>query len=85
VGVSADDQETSDRFGASLDLPYPMVGDPAGRILKAYEVRWPLIGVAHRVTYLVGADRRVQQVIRGERDADHHVAEACAFVARPRR
>jgi len=62
-----------------------MVGDPEGKVLVAFGVRWPLIGLARRVTYVIGADRRVQAVIRGELDADNHVTEACAFVARPPR
>ena len=80
MGVSKDPQETSDRFRESLELPYPMVGDPEGKILSAYEVRWPLLGLARRVTYAIGPDRRILEVIRGELDADRHVVEACALV-----
>jgi peroxiredoxin Q/BCP len=80
VGVSKDPQETSDRFRDSLGLPYPMVGDPEGKILSGYEVRWPLIGLARRVTYVIGPAPRIREVIRGELDADRHVAEACALV-----
>jgi thioredoxin-dependent peroxiredoxin len=83
VGVSRDTQETNDRFGTSLGLSYPIVGDPGGSILKAYDVRWPLIGLARRVTYVVGGDRRVREVIRGELSALGHVEGACAFVAKP--
>ena len=60
-----------------------MVGDPDGEVVRAYGVGWPLIGLARRVTYVVDGDRKVREVIRGERDADRHVAEACAFVAKP--
>ena len=80
MGVSKDPQETSDRFRDSLGLPYPMVGDPEGKILSAYEVRWPLIGLARRVTCVIGPAPRIREVIRGELDADRHVAEACALV-----
>lgn len=83
VGVSRDTQETNDRFRASLGLSYPIVGDPRGSVLKSYDVRWPLIGLARRVTYVVGSDRRVQEVIRGEMGATAHVESACAFVAKP--
>lgn len=84
MGVSNDTQETSDRFAKSLDLPYPLVGDPDGEILRDYKARWPILGLARRVTYLVGRDRRVETAYHSERDAESHVAEACAFVARPR-
>ena len=60
-----------------------MVADPDGAVVRAWGVGWPLIGLARRVTFVVGRDRKVREVVRGERDADKHVAEACAFVAKP--
>jgi peroxiredoxin len=84
VGVSRDGQEANDRFRESLGLPYPLVGDPKGRIAAAYEVRWPLIGLAKRITYVVGKDRTVQMAFHSERDPAAHAEEVCTFVARPR-
>jgi len=78
VGVSADDQETSDRFAASLDLPFPLVGDPKGKILRAWGVRVPVLGLVRRVTFGVGKDRRVRWVHESQLDAESHVATACA-------
>ncbi len=80
IGVSADAQETADRFRESLDLPFPVVGDQSGDILRAYEVRWPLIGVARRGTYVVGRDRRIRWAYESQRKVDEHVAQACAVV-----
>jgi peroxiredoxin len=37
IGVSADSQETQDRFAKSLELPYPLVGDPVGTVREATE------------------------------------------------
>ena len=84
MGVSIDSQETNDRFAKSLELPYLLVGDPDGEILRAYQVSWPIVGLARRVSYRVGRDRRVETAYHSELDAESHVAEACAFVARPR-
>ncbi len=80
VGVSADSQQTSDRFAEALELPYPLVGDPAGEILRAYKVRWPWIGVARRVTYVIGRDRRIQLAFASQFDTAAHVSQACALV-----
>jgi thioredoxin-dependent peroxiredoxin len=80
IGVSADAQDTSDRFRKSLDLPFPTVGDPSGSILRAYRVRWPLIGLARRVTYVVGRDRRIRSAYESQHKVDQHVAQACAVV-----
>jgi peroxiredoxin Q/BCP len=83
VGVSKDPQETSDRFRRSLDLPYPLVGDAKGAILRAYKVRWPLVGLARRVTYVVGRDRKIRQALHSEFDIDSHLAMSCACAAGP--
>jgi peroxiredoxin len=79
--VSADEQETADRFRASLELPYPLVGDPRGAVLKAWGVRIPVIGLARRVTFVVDPDRRIRHRYENNRDADSHVPEACAVIA----
>ena len=76
VGVSADSQETNDRFRQSLDLPYPLLGDKGGRIARAYGVRWPLIGLARRGSFLVGRDRKLRAAFVSELDAEAHVTKA---------
>lgn len=55
VGVSTDDEQTQCRFAESMRTPFPIVGDPQRSISRAYDVLWPLVGLAHRVTYVVGA------------------------------
>jgi len=79
--VSADSQQRNEDFRKSLELPYPLVGDPGGAILRAYKVRWPLVGLAQRVSYVVGRDRKIESAYHSELDADAHVARACE--ARP--
>jgi peroxiredoxin Q/BCP len=57
------------------------VGDPEGKIRKAYKVQWPLLGIARRVTYVVGPHRKVLSVHHGERDTTAHVARAREVVS----
>lgn len=79
VGVSSDPQRTSDEFRRSLDLPFPLVGDPNAEIISAYDVKWPLVKLAHRVTYLIRQDRTIGAVHKSARDIDSHVQLACTF------
>ena len=78
--MSKDDQATADRFRAALELPYPLVGDPKGEILRAYDVRVPVLGLARRVTFVIGTDQRIQGVHESAFDALSHVATACHLV-----
>lgn len=82
VGISADRTDTSERFCREFDLPYPIVGDAEGAILRAYQVRWPVIGLARRVSYVIGPDRKVHLAYRSERDVDGHVNQAVAEALR---
>jgi peroxiredoxin Q/BCP len=77
VGLSGDTPETSARVRASLSLPFALVADPAGAVLRAYGVRWPVLGLARRVTYRIGRDRRIEDVFASEWRVDEHVARAC--------
>jgi peroxiredoxin Q/BCP len=80
VGVSTDDQDTNDRFRDSLNLPFPLVGDPEQTIVRAYDVRWPLVGFAQRVTYIVGTDRRIEMAQHHELRAGRHAHAVCRAV-----
>lgn len=83
IGVSADAQETNDAFRKTLDLPYPLVGDPGGKIRGAYEVKWPIFGLAQRVTYVIGRDTKVRVAFWSEFDVDAHMSRACAAMSAP--
>lgn len=81
IGVSGDSQQTQDRFARSLELPFPLVGDADGSIRGGYGVKWPLFGLARRVTFVIGRDRKIRSVHHAERDALSHAAHACQVVA----
>ena len=74
VAVSTDSQATNDRFQKELCLPFAVVGDKGGAIASAYGARWPLIGLARRITYLVGRKRIVLLAFESQFDVKAHVA-----------
>ncbi len=45
--------QTQCRFADSLGVPFPIIGEDRS-ISRAYDVLWPLVGLARRVTYVVG-------------------------------
>ena len=60
-GVSRDSEESHDEFRSKHSLPFPLVSDEDGAVAHAYGVSSTL-GMASRVTFLVGADGRVARV-----------------------
>jgi peroxiredoxin len=66
LGVSTDDLATQKKFSESLGLPFPLLADPDAAVAKAYGVDGMLFtSMAHRVTFVIGADGRIVQVLEG--------------------
>jgi len=53
LGVSADGVDSHSAFAARYGLPFPILADPEGKLLRAYGVKWPLLTLAHRVTFII--------------------------------
>ena len=60
-GVSRDSEESHREFRKKHSLPFPLVADEDGKVAEAYGVSSTL-GMASRVTFLVGSDGRVVRV-----------------------
>jgi peroxiredoxin len=80
VGISTDDADTQCRFAESLEAPFPMVGDPDGAIAELFDVRWPVVGVARRVTYVLDHERTIRGVFHHELDVAKHRDEVLRLV-----
>jgi hypothetical protein len=76
--VSTDDVETLKKFRESLKSKDTFVADPAGELVKAYDNKMPLVTYAKRTTFVIGAGRKVIDVIEGSDaiDAENSV-RAC--------
>ncbi len=85
VGVSTDAHDTQCRFASSLGTPFPILGDHDRAICRAYDVLWPLLPFAHRVTYVVGPNSSeprwtVEAVFKHELDIEAHRNDVLRFV-----
>jgi len=78
VGVSVDSGTTQAAFAEKCGSHFPMVGDAAKEIARAYGVLG-LLGVAKRVTFLLDGELHVRGVVEGMLPAPHlRAAEAWA-------
>ncbi len=71
-----DDLETQTKFARSLELPFPLLADPEGKIARAYGVAGD--GYAKRVTFIIDTDGRVLEVLEGPNALDPTAALAAA-------
>ncbi len=70
VGVSVDSVEAQKSFSEKCGLPFPLVADHDRTIAKQYGVLG-FLGIAKRVTFFVGPDGRVAEVVQGLMPGPH--------------
>ncbi|HTV41363.1 MAG TPA: thioredoxin-dependent thiol peroxidase [Candidatus Sulfotelmatobacter sp.] len=83
LGVSKDPAKSHEKFAEKFDLPFPLLSDEDHKIAEAYGV-WgerKFMGRAymgmHRVTFLIGPDRRIKKIWRDVKP-DEHAEEVLA-------
>lgn len=62
VGVSHDSVASHKKFAEEYNLTFTLVADPDGKIIKLYDVKMPLLGMAKRVSFLIGLDGKIIHV-----------------------
>jgi peroxiredoxin Q/BCP len=70
VGISVDSVASQRRFSDECHLPFPLVADSDRTIARRYGVLG-LLGLAKRVTFWIGRDGRVEEVIAGTLPGPH--------------
>lgn len=85
IGISADDQETQERFEKEYDLPFPVLSDEGGRVAADYGVfgikraDGSILDQARRVTFILGEDGRILKIIDPVTAATHSDQIAAAL------
>ncbi len=71
LGVSADDVASHAAFSQKFHLPFPILADPDRTIIEAYGVRMAVLGIAKRVTFIIGKDGLIQDIVEDVKAAQH--------------
>jgi peroxiredoxin Q/BCP len=74
--ASVDQPQKNKEFAESLGADYPILSDPEKKAAGAYGVLLPLVGIAKRWTFYIGADGKIAYI-----DKDVKVDTAGADVA----
>ena len=81
VGVSVDSVEAQAGFREKCGIPFPLISDRDRSIARRYGVLG-LLGIAKRVTFFIGPDGRVAEVVEGILPGPH-VRRAVERLAAP--
>ncbi|MFD8010990.1 peroxiredoxin [Streptomyces sp. NPDC058955] len=82
VGVSGDVVEKQREFTERHSLGYPLLSDPDGAVRERFGVRRGFsLAPTKRVTFVIGEDRRVREVVRSELRMSAHADRALAALA----
>ncbi|WP_257303258.1 peroxiredoxin [Geothrix campi] len=71
LGVSADTTQSHKAFAEKFHLPFSILADPDKRIIEAYGVKMPLLGIAKRTTVLIDRQGIIRKIVRDVRTKDH--------------
>jgi thioredoxin-dependent peroxiredoxin len=77
VGINASQTSRHARFAGAYSLPFPLLSDPDRKVIRSYGASG-LFGFVKRITYLIGKDGRILDVVH----ADFRVSEHKDFVSR---
>lgn len=80
VGVSVDTQRTQCEFAEAEGIHFSLLGDADRGISRDYGVLWPVLNVDRRVTFIIGADGRIEEVIRHEVRVYRHLDDVLRYL-----
>ncbi|MEX0170014.1 peroxiredoxin [Streptomyces sp. LMG1-1-1.1] len=84
VGISSDDVARQQEFAERHSLGYPLLSDVDGAIRERFGVKRGFsLAPTKRVTFVIGQDRRVREVVRSELRMSAHADRALAALRRP--
>ncbi|MFF5639472.1 peroxiredoxin [Streptomyces sp. NPDC012825] len=79
VGISSDGVERQQEFAERHSLGYPLLSDPDGVVRERFGVKRGFsLAPTKRVTFVIGPDRRVREVVRSELRMSAHADRALA-------
>ena len=79
IGMSADDMATLKRFSVEeCRNAFPVATAPSS-LIKAYDVRMPIAGIANRTSYVIGQDGRIL-LVHSDMSWKDHVQKTLAEV-----
>jgi peroxiredoxin Q/BCP len=73
IGISKDSIETHLKFQKKHKLPFELLSDRFGTVVKKYDALMPIINLPNRVTYLLDKKHVVRAVYKDQFGSKNHI------------
>jgi len=83
LAVSADDAETLKRWRDELKAPQTFIADPEKKLIALYDTKMPIVPVAQRRTFVIGAGRKVLELQEGNDAIDPSASVRACGLRKP--
>ncbi len=80
IGVSTNDHRTQCKFADDNEVSFPLIADDSCMITADYGVKWPLIPLAKRVTFVIDPRGVIRGVYHHEFQVLRHLDDVFKFV-----
>ena len=75
IGINRDKLHTHLKFIEKYDLPFELLSDETGEVVRAYGANIPFIRLIKRITYLINKEREVESVYESLFEYKNHMKE----------
>lgn len=80
IGVSTDSTETQCEFAAQEEIQFALLGDESREISTKYDVVWPGLNRDRRMTFIIGPEGRIEEIIRHEMRVWRHLDDVLSHL-----
>ena len=81
IGISTDSIAKQREFAAQNDFDYPLLSDESGEVAVSFGVRRKFVTPVKRVTFVIGTDQEIKDVITSETNMNVHADKALVALA----
>ncbi len=72
-GISTDSIDSHIKFKEKYLLPFDLLADSDGKVMKLYKAYIPLLSISDRITYLLNEEHKISAVYRNFFGAGNHL------------
>lgn len=71
VGISMDDVKSHKAFTEKHNLPFTLLADPDGKVIRLYDVKMPVVNMSKRKSFLIDPEGKLIKIYEDVVPAEH--------------